>query len=247
MTPRLQNKVCIITGTGSSMGRAAALKFAQEGATIVGCDVSAPRASETETAVQAIGGNMISLAPCDLTMPEGCGRLVNFTIERFGRIDVLCINASMAYLEWRQGVPMEHCNNNYSQEYNLIHLMTGVARPHLKKTGGAVVNVGSIDGCVSPLPQGKTKQDILDLNCHLALRDRDAGIRVNYISPGKIGMFETDPLLRDPFRGDPMGKVMLGRCGRPEEVVAVACFLASSEASYITAADIKVDGGMTAW
>lgn len=92
MSRRLQNGVCIITGTGSSMGRAAALNFAQEGAIIVGCDVNATRASETEAAVKAMGGTMISLAPRDLTMPEGCGRLVNFTMERYSRIDVLCNN-----------------------------------------------------------------------------------------------------------------------------------------------------------
>ncbi|OJJ59257.1 hypothetical protein ASPSYDRAFT_89968 [Aspergillus sydowii CBS 593.65] len=247
MQPRLHSKVCIITGTGNSMGRAAALTFAQEGATIVGCDVNAIRASETEAAVKAIGGTMMSLAPCDLTKPEGCGRLVNFTMERYSRIDVLCNNASMAYLGWKDGFYQERLNNNFSQEFNLIHLMTRVAWPHLKRASGVVVNIGSIDGFVSPLPQGKTKGDVLDLNRHLAMEGRESGIRVNYISPGKIDMAETAQALQDPFRGDYMTKVMLGRYGKPEEVVAVACFLASSEASYITAADIKVDGGMTAW
>lgn len=247
MSHRLQNRVCIITGTGSSMGRAAALKFAHEGAIIVGCDVNATRASETDAAVKAIGGTMTSLAPCDITMPEGCGRLVNFTMERYSRIDVLCNNASMAYLGFGGGVVAERCNNNYSQEFNLIHLLTRVAWPQLTRAGGAVVNIGSIDGFVSPLPQGKTKGDVLDLNRELAMKGREARVRVNYISPGKVEMYETAPVLQDPFRGDSMAKVMLGRYGRPEEVVSVACFLASSEASYITAADIKVDGGMTAW
>src|SRR6202044_3494240 len=89
MVGRLAGKVCIITGTGGSMGRAAALTFAREGARLVGCDVTVEPAEETLKAVHAAGGEMVSLQPCHLGDPAECARLVDLAVSEFGRIDVL--------------------------------------------------------------------------------------------------------------------------------------------------------------
>src|SRR6202521_4412454 len=89
MPGRLEGKVCLITGTGGSMGRASALRFAREGALIVGCDVIAEPAQETVDMVQAAGGQMVSLHPSRISDPAECVRLVDFAVSEFGRIDVL--------------------------------------------------------------------------------------------------------------------------------------------------------------
>ena len=89
MAGRLAEKVCVITGTGGSMGRAAALTFAREGALVVGCDVAVEPAEETVALVQAAGGQMVSLQPCRVSEPDECDRLVELAIGSFGRIDVL--------------------------------------------------------------------------------------------------------------------------------------------------------------
>ena len=89
MSGRLSGKVCIVTGTGGSMGRATALTFAREGALVVGCDMAVEHAEETVEMVEAAGGEMVSLQPCVLSDPAECARLVDLAVSRFGRIDVL--------------------------------------------------------------------------------------------------------------------------------------------------------------
>ncbi|KAL4918742.1 hypothetical protein BDW62DRAFT_180925 [Aspergillus aurantiobrunneus] len=253
MAPRLLNKVCIITGTGGSMGRAAALKFAEEGAIIVGCDMNTANEAKTVEAVKAVNGEIVSLAPCDLTKQESCEQVVNLAIERYGRIDVLYNNASMAYFDWMDNIENETWYSTIDQELNLVYLLTRAAWPHLKRTMGAIINVGSINAWigVAPLPaiaHVAAKGGIVAMTRQLAMEGREAGIRVNSISPGVVETLQTAPFIKDRNWSDSMlRKVMLGRFAQPEEIVAVASFLASSEASYITATDIKVDGGMTAW
>src|SRR6202453_1887691 len=89
MAGRLEGKACVITGTGGSMGRAAALTFAREGASVVGCDVAVEPGEETVKLVHAAGGTMVSLQPCHLGDPAECARLVELAVSEFGRIDVL--------------------------------------------------------------------------------------------------------------------------------------------------------------
>src|SRR5258705_1005623 len=97
-SPRLSGKVCVITGTGGSIGRAAAVVFAREGASVVGCDVNVAAAEATIEMVRAQGGTMISLQPCHLTEPSECQTLVDFAVRASGRIDVRFNNAAMAYV-----------------------------------------------------------------------------------------------------------------------------------------------------
>src|SRR5271169_1925827 len=97
MSPRLAGKVCVITGTGGSMGRAAALAFAREGASVVGCDLNVESAEATVQLVRREGGAMESLQPCRLSNAAECKALVDFAVRKYGRIDVLFNNAAMAY------------------------------------------------------------------------------------------------------------------------------------------------------
>src|SRR5258708_14467423 len=97
MSGRLSGKVCVITGTGGSMGRAAAMTFAREGASVVGCDLNVDAAEATVAMVRDAGGTMVSLQPCQLTNPADCQALVDLAVRTLGRIDVLFTNTAMSY------------------------------------------------------------------------------------------------------------------------------------------------------
>ncbi|CAG7978009.1 unnamed protein product [Penicillium nalgiovense] len=253
MSPRLLNKICLITGTGGSMGRAAALKFAQEGAKIVGCDINTTSDTSTIEAVRELGGEMISTSPCDLTKREDCEQLVNLAIKTYGRIDVLYNNAGMAHMSWLDDYKHDDWYKTIDQELSLVYLLTQVVWPHLKESGASIINVGSANGWIAirPVPgiaHTAAKGGVIAMTRQLAMEGRAHGIRANSISPGLIQTLQTAPLLEDPeWTSNVMQKIMIGRIGQPEEIAAVASFLASDESSYITAADIRVDGGMTAW
>ena len=125
MSGRLSGKVCVITGTGGSVGRSAALAFANEDAVIVGCDVNVPTAEATVEMVRAQGGTMISLQPCHLTKPADCQALVDFAIRTYGRIDVLFNNAAMAYFNWLEDITDDEWNRDLREEIDLVARIPG--------------------------------------------------------------------------------------------------------------------------
>src|SRR6201993_916211 len=122
MSNRLSGKVCIITGTGGGMGREAALTFAREGASVVGCGLYVDDAEATVAAVRAAGGTMVSVQPCDLTKPADCQALVDFAVRTFGRIDVLFNNAAMAYFNWLEDISDEEWDRNRRREVDVVVL-----------------------------------------------------------------------------------------------------------------------------
>jgi NAD(P)-dependent dehydrogenase (short-subunit alcohol dehydrogenase family) len=253
MSGRLSGKVCIITGTGGSMGRAAALAFAREGASVVGCDVTVAAAEATAETVRAQGGTMISLQPCRLTEPSECQALVDFAVRAYGRIDVLFNNAAVAYFNWLEDITDEEWNRDRREEVDLVFFLTRAAWPQLKASHGVVVNTASLNALLSfktlgSLAHTTAKAGIIGMTRQLAMEGRQHGIRANSISPGLIETNQTREQLKDPEWANAMlGKTLLGRLGRPEEVANVALFLASEESSYVTGVDIVVDGGMKVW
>jgi NAD(P)-dependent dehydrogenase (short-subunit alcohol dehydrogenase family) len=253
MSGRLSGKVCVITGTGGSMGRAAALAFAREGASVVGCDVNVSSAEAAAETVRAQGGTMISLQPCHLTKPADCQALVDLAVRTYGRIDVLFNNAAMAYFNWIEDITDEEWDRDRREEVDLVFFLTRAAWPHLKASHGVVVNTGSLNGLMSfktlgSLAHTTSKAGVIAMTRHLAMEGREYGIRANSISPGLIETNQTREQLKDPeWAAAMLGKTLLGRLGRPEEVANVALFLASEESSYVTGVDIVVDGGMKVW
>jgi NAD(P)-dependent dehydrogenase (short-subunit alcohol dehydrogenase family) len=250
---RLSESVCVITGTGGSLGRATALVFAREGASVVGCDLTVEAAESTVEMVRGAGGEMVSMQPCRLDDPADCQSLIDLALGTYGRIDVLCNFAATAYFNWLEDITDEEWDRARWGEVDVVFYLTRAAWAHLKASGGVIVNMASLNASLSfkllpALAHTTNKAGIVAMTRQLAVEGRKHGIRANSISPGLIETGATRAQLEDPEWADSMlGKTLLGRLGRPEEVANVALFLASNDSSYVTGVDVVVDGGMKAW
>ncbi|MCB2086338.1 MAG: SDR family oxidoreductase [Sphingomonadaceae bacterium] len=253
MDDRLKDKTCIITGSGGSIGRAACLRFAAEGANVVGCDIAPEGAEETLRLVEDAGGSMISIHPADLTDKAQCERVVAAAVDRFGSLDVLFNNGAMAYFAWIEDMTDEMWSKTINEELNLVFLMTRTAWPELVKSKGNIVNTASLSAwagieLLPGLAHTAAKGGVLAMTRQLAMEGRKHGIRANSVSPGTIETNQTRFILEDPeWCRIQLGRAMINRMGQPEEVAAAVAFLASDDASYITGTDIAVDGGVRAW
>jgi len=253
MSGRLSGKVCVVTGTGGSMGRATALTFASEGALLVGCDIAVDPAEQTLAAVRAAGGEMVSLQPCRLSDPAECAKLVELAVNEFGRIDVLFNLAARSHFSLLEDFTDEEWAAAQRDEIDLVFYLTRAAWPRLKTSHGVVVNMASLNGSLSfkllaSLAHTTNKAAIIGMTRQLALEGSEHGIRVNSISPGFIESNATRGELQDEeWAREMLARTLLGRFGKPEEVANVALFLASEESSYVTGIDLVVDGGMKVW
>jgi NAD(P)-dependent dehydrogenase (short-subunit alcohol dehydrogenase family) len=269
---RLDGKVAIITGTAGGQGRAAALLFAREGAKIVGCDVgegyyraeevtgvseqyrqwTAKSGPETVELVQAQGGEMVSMEPCDLTTERDAEALVQLAIDTYGRVDILYNNAAKGEFAWFDEMSHEQFWNCMRQELDTVFLPTKAVWPHMvAQGGGAIINTASMSAlkvyealpCVAHMT---VKSAVKGFTRHVAFEGAKHGIRVNSLAPGLIASPSTGPYLDDPSFTDAFLKdTPMKRVGTPEDVAFAALFLASDEASYVTGANYAVDGGAT--
>src|SRR5476651_1379891 len=140
MKKRLNNKVCIITGTGGSIGRETALYFAKEGARIVGCDINEAAGKETEEIIRQAGGEIVSFLPANLSNSTICREVVQLALQAFGRIDVLLNNSAKPYFNWLEDITDEEWHQSMADELDQILFMTRAAWPYLKETQGCVIN-----------------------------------------------------------------------------------------------------------
>ncbi|MFE2427794.1 SDR family NAD(P)-dependent oxidoreductase [Streptomyces sp. NPDC059373] len=247
---RLAGKVALISGTAQGQGRAAALRFAAEGALVVGGDVNEDAAQETVRLVTEAGGTMITPARLDVTDEASVRAWADSAVTAFGRIDVLYANAGavrfgavdeQSYVDWTFTV---------RAELDSVFLSARAAWPHLKAGRGSIITVGSTAGLTGSLTNRRaahsaTKGGVIALTRQLAAEGAPYGIRANCISPG---MIDTEGTREDLLAPDhPMrtiaGSIPLGRLGTPDDVIPAAVFLAGDEAAYITGANLVVDGG----
>jgi NAD(P)-dependent dehydrogenase (short-subunit alcohol dehydrogenase family) len=252
---RLAGTVALVTGIGSGIGRACALLFVRQGAKVVGCDITAEAAQACVNQARTEGLEMHSVHPCDLTQPSQVERFVAKAMELHSAVDVVvnaaawCAMAPIEQMDYEQ-----HWRRTLTFELDLVFLLCKAAWPYLRARGGAIVNFASANAHQalenSPaLAHCAGKGGVLAMTRQLALEGAPHGIRANTISPGLVETGSTEPVLRGVpgFREMVTAKHMLGRLGTPEDIAWRALFVASDEASWITAADFAVDGGVTKW
>ena len=251
---RLKDKVALITGAGSGIGRASALKFAREGAKVMAVDIQPEDNDKTVSSIRAEGGTASGVL-ADVTDSEAVGRMIRSALETYGRLDILFNNAGISIRGTILEIDEESFDKIFAVNVKGIFLGCKEAIPVMKSQGsGVILNTASQLGLVgteaSPLYPA-TKGAVIQLTRCLALDYAADRIRVNSICPGP-----TDTPMSHRGRaasGDPeaylrrrLDNIPLGRIGTPEEIADVASFLCSDEASFITGAAIVADGGYTA-
>ena len=247
---KLKDRIVVVTGSGSGIGRACALEFAGAGAMVIVADINSEGADETVRQIHDKGGVAVAFKT-DVSDPESVMQLVDFTIKNYSRIDALINNAAIQINKTVADITFEEWNRQMSINVGGIFLCSKYFLPYLRQTGGNIVNMSSVNGFfVEPMCAGycTTKAAIIGLTKAMAIDHGNEGIRVNCICPGYIdaglaeGYFQSQP---DPQKArEEAGKLhALWRIGKPEEVGKVALFLASDDASFMTGASVVVDGG----
>ena len=247
---KLKNHSVVITGSGSGIGRACALAFANEGANIVVADIQPESAEETVRQIHARGGTAFA-CQADVSRQDSVALLVDTTIKSYGKIDTLLNNAAIQVNKTIEDTSFDEWNTQMSVNVGGVFLCSKLFLPFLKLTKGSIVNMSSVNGYfVEPSCAGycTTKAAIIGLTKAMAIDHGHEGIRVNCICPGYIdaglaeGYFQSQA---NPAQARvDAGKLhALWRIGNPEEVAQVAIFLASDGASFVTGSAYVVDGG----
>ncbi|MEV0688118.1 SDR family NAD(P)-dependent oxidoreductase [Nocardia sp. NPDC050378] len=253
MNGRFAGKVVVVTGTGGGQGRAAALALAEEGATVIGCDMKTDGAEETRELVTAKGATMTSAQPLDLADRAAVSAWIDDAVREHGGIDLLYNNASAPrFAPFAEMTPADW-HATLRNELDVVFHVTQLVWPHMiARGGGAIVNIASIQGvnalrwATGGTAHATTKHGILGLTRELAAAGGPHNIRVNAICPGLIRSPATEKLTQNPDVLDTvLGHQIIQRIGQPEDVVRAALFLLSDHASFITGDHIMVDGGYT--
>jgi len=252
---RLAGKTALITGGGTGIGRACAVLFAREGAKVA----VAGRRAEPLAAVAAElsgAGNQAFAVTCDVTKSAEVERAVQSVVARFGRLDVVVNNAGAVLAATAEETSEADWDRLLGVNLKGTFLVSRAVLPELRKAGGGVIiNIGSVLGLVGMKQRAAyaaAKGGVTLLTKAMALDHAHEGIRINCICPSLV---ETE-LIRELFsvvpdpeaqRRQRIAQIPLGRLGRPEDVAQLALFLASEESSWLTAAALPLDGGLTAY
>jgi NAD(P)-dependent dehydrogenase (short-subunit alcohol dehydrogenase family) len=245
---RLQDRVAVITGAGSGIGLATARRFAAEGARVVAVDISD---KEGKVAADEVGGEFVR---CDVADEEQVKALFDGVAERYGRVDIAFNNAGISPPDddsilvtgieaWEKVIRVNTTSVFFCCKY---------AIPHMQRQGkGSIINTASfvalLGAATSQIAYTASKGGVLAMTRELGVQFAREGIRINALCPGPVAT----PLLLELFAKDPeraarrLVHVPMGRFAEPQEIAAAVAFLASDDASFMTASQFVVDGGIT--
>lgn len=251
---RLRGKVALITGAGMGMGREAALLFAREGARVIVADIDRRAGEETVRRIKRGRGRAL-LVHGDVGSEADVRRMVSEGARHFGALHILYNNAGALWKDRDRSV-----TDTTEKDWDRVMAINlkgaffacKYAIPHMIRCGGgSIINVGSVSAlCGFEVAQDaytSAKGALISLTKSLAVQFAKKDVRANIIHPGIIETPMQAKYLREPGkRASFEASIPLGRIGKPREVASLALFLASDEASYVTGAEITVDGGFTA-
>jgi len=254
MEGSLQDRVAIVTGSSRGIGRAIAIALAQAGATVVVNHSHSPaEAEETVAAVRQCGVPALVLQ-ADVSARDEVGRMVDQTVKTFGCVDILVNNAAR-FLDDVPFWEVQEADWDRVLDTNLkgpFLCAQAVCRPMMERGRGAIVNISSLGSQVvmaGMAPYVTSKGGVESLTRAMALELAPYGIRANAIAPGHINTQENLEIVRASAPREQRFKqrIALGRLGRVEEIGAIAAFLASDAASYMTGQTLYADGGIMIW
>ncbi len=246
---RLKNKIAIITGGASGIGKSAAILFAQHGAKIVVADIDEQGAKQTVADIQDIGNEAVYVQT-DVTISANTERMVAEAVSRYGKLDILLSSAGIAMRLPVADLPEEDWHRCLDVNLTGVYLCAKAAIPAMKKNGGSIINLSSIYGLVGAeirAAYAASKGGVTNLTRSMALDYAKEHIRVNCICPG----FVETPLVAEVVKTPQEYRKLadrhpMRRLAQPEEIAYGALYLASDESAFVTGIALPIDGGYTA-
>ncbi len=252
---RVQGKVALVTGAGLGLGRATSLLLAKEGAKLVVTDIDEKLAAQTAAAIGEAAGEVLSLRH-DVSDPDEWSSVMAAVEKKFGRLDVLVNNAGIAIAKTIEDTTLAEWRRTMAVNLDGVFLGCQAGIGLMKKTGGSIVNLSSIDGIIGEADlaaycasQGGVRTLTKAVAVHCA--EQKYGIRCNSIHPGYVWTPQTENYLRDlgrleEERAKALSRHPIGFLGEPSDIAYMVLYLASDESKFVTGAEMVVDGGYLA-